>query len=125
VRQRIIEALTYPRMLMTGHLDEEGCPLNLYFDQDHESCRYCDKGDQCHWLNRNDEFSMLNPALGCAMHVISCVSARARHLVSDASRPVTPGNKLLHKDDCALCTSVRTLVSHSKEAHSWLRKFRK
>ena len=59
MRQRIIEALTYPRMLMTGHLDEQNCPLNLYFDHEHESCQYCDKGKQCHWLNRNDEFSML------------------------------------------------------------------
>jgi hypothetical protein len=59
LRQRIIEALTYPRMLMTGHLGEQDCPLNLYFDDEHESCRYCDNGEQCHWLNRNDEFSML------------------------------------------------------------------
>ena len=59
VRQRIIEALTYPRMLMTGQLDDQDCPLNFYYDHDHDSCRFCDRGEQCHWLNRNDEFSML------------------------------------------------------------------
>ena len=59
MRQRIIEALTYPRMLMTGHLDERDCPLNFYFDGADDICRYCDQGEQCLWLNRNDEFSIL------------------------------------------------------------------
>jgi hypothetical protein len=59
MRQRIIEALTYPRMVLLANLEEENCPQNLYFNAEHEKCRYCEQGEECFWLNYNDKFSVL------------------------------------------------------------------
>lgn len=59
MRRAIIEALTYPRIVMLSQLDAEACPRNLYFDHAFPSCRNCDDADQCRWMNQNDEFQFL------------------------------------------------------------------
>lgn len=40
-------------------MDLEDCPQNSYFNPAHPSCRHCAQADECHWLNCNDEFSIL------------------------------------------------------------------
>jgi hypothetical protein len=59
MRRRIIEALTYPRLLLMSNLDAEECPQNLFFNPLHKACQHCEQGEECHWLNCNDEFSVL------------------------------------------------------------------
>jgi hypothetical protein len=59
MRQRIIEALTYPRMMLLANLEREQCPHNLQFDPLDQKCQLCEQGDECHWLTSNDEFSVL------------------------------------------------------------------
>lgn len=59
MRRRIIEAITYPRMVLQDSLDAEECPLNFYFNATHRACRYCERAEECRWLNGNDEFSIL------------------------------------------------------------------
>jgi len=59
MRTRFIEALTYPRMLMTAHIDIETCPMHGYFDKTLDACLVCEKGTECLWLNSHDEFSVL------------------------------------------------------------------
>ncbi|GMR17184.1 MAG: hypothetical protein BMS9Abin32_246 [Gammaproteobacteria bacterium] len=59
MRRRIIESLTYPRILMIAQLDPGDCPLNRYFDAGHQRCRECEQGRECRWLSHNDEFSVL------------------------------------------------------------------
>jgi len=59
MRRRIIEALTYPRMILLANLDAEECPQQLLFDPVHQRCQICEQGEECHWLNINDEFSVL------------------------------------------------------------------
>jgi hypothetical protein len=52
MRTRFIEALTYPRMLMTSTIDIDTCPMHGYFDKTLDACLVCDKGVECLWLNR-------------------------------------------------------------------------
>jgi hypothetical protein len=59
MRRQIIEALTYPRILLLANLSDDQCPQNRYFNPAHPSCRLCAQGDECLWLNRNDEFSVM------------------------------------------------------------------
>ena len=59
MRRRIIEALTYPRMLLSSLMDVSECPMNLYFESTHGACQACEQGTECQWLNHNDEFSVL------------------------------------------------------------------
>ena len=59
MRRRIIEALTYPRIVLLANLDSEECPHDLFFKPAHEGCQDCEKGEECQWMNVNDEFSVL------------------------------------------------------------------
>jgi len=59
MRRKIIEALTYPRLAMMARLDLQDCPLNRYFSSRQQICQTCEQAKECHWLNVNDEFSML------------------------------------------------------------------
>jgi hypothetical protein len=59
MRRRIIEALTYPRIMLMAGLEVEDCPQNAYFNPAHTACQHCEQGEECHWLNCNDEFSAL------------------------------------------------------------------
>jgi hypothetical protein len=59
MRRRIIEALTYPRMLLMANLEIDECPQNGYFNPAHPACHLCGQGEECHWLNCNDEFTVL------------------------------------------------------------------
>ena len=59
MRRQIIEALTYPRIMVLGNLNAEECSQHLLFNIVHEACEFCGQRDECHWLNINDEFSVL------------------------------------------------------------------
>ena len=59
MRQRIIEALTYPRIVLLANMKLEECPHQLYFDHKDARCQNCEQGQECHWMNINDEFSVL------------------------------------------------------------------
>ena len=89
MRRHIIEALTYPRILLLADLDGEGCPQNGYFNPVHKACQHCEKGEECYWLNCNDEFSVLaqKPLATLFESLLFCIdyvdaqSARASHNV--------------------------------------------
>ena len=89
MRRRIIEALTYPRMLLMSNLDIDECPQNGYFNPEHASCQCCDQGEECHWLNCNDEFTvlatkpmkMLYESLIFSIDYVDAQSGRANHNV--------------------------------------------
>ncbi len=59
MRQRIIEALTYPRMILLADLDGEHCQQHLFFNHAQQGCQICEQREGCQWLNINDEFSVL------------------------------------------------------------------
>ena len=59
MRRQIIEALTYPRMLMISRMDLQDCPMHRYFSADQQVCQTCNQGAECNWLNSNEEFSVL------------------------------------------------------------------
>ena len=51
MRQRLIEALTYPRMLVSDIIGSRGCPNGERFESECESCRNCVINGQCHWVS--------------------------------------------------------------------------
>ena len=89
MRRRMIEALTYPRILLLVNLDLDDCPQNQYFNPAHKLCQHCEQREECRWLNCNDHFSVLarkplEALYGSLMFCIDYVgaeSARANHNV--------------------------------------------
>ena len=79
MRRCMIEALTYPRILLLANLDVEECPQNQYFNPAHDICQHCEQGEECRWLNCNDHFSVV--ALLFCIDYVSAESTRANHNV--------------------------------------------
>jgi len=91
MRLQIIEMLDYPRMLLVANMDYEECPQNQYFNSRHQSCQWCPQGEECRWLNLNDEFTLLaqqstSKLLDSLLFCIDYVDAQSLHANHDVRR---------------------------------------
>ena len=50
MRQRILEALAFPRLQVLKSIDLRECPHDGVFESDSERCQHCDLDNGCHWL---------------------------------------------------------------------------
>jgi hypothetical protein len=57
MRRQLIEALTYPRLLVEKIIEERDCPHDSLFHATSERCHQCDVNSECHWVNCLNEFS--------------------------------------------------------------------
>lgn len=57
MRRRMIEALSYPRLLVERIIEERSCPHNGEFEPASDLCHECDMNKECHWVNCLEEFS--------------------------------------------------------------------
>ncbi|NIL93303.1 MAG: hypothetical protein GTO71_02420 [Woeseiaceae bacterium] len=101
MRQRLIGALTYPRLLVQRIIDGRECPHDSLFQATSAHCRQCNVNSECHWVNCLDEFS------GFADKPEHTINASLRYGV----RLVESLHSELHHDE-TLCTC---------EACSWVR----
>ena len=101
MRRRIIEELTYPRIMLLANLDVEECPQNQYFNPEHSACQRCEKVEECHWLNCNDEFSVLahKPMEALFESMLFCID-----YVNDQN---TRANHNVRRCACESCAWVR------------------
>ncbi len=59
MRQRLIEALSYPRELVRNDMDLDDCPHNGLYDDEDGRCLACPQQPECEWLYNNEEFVAL------------------------------------------------------------------
>ena len=59
MRARLLQLLEFPRKLVQGELELEGCPHSGFYDLRDKQCIDCPQGPECHWLCRNDEYASL------------------------------------------------------------------
>ena len=59
MKQRIIEALAYPRVLVRNQIDPSECSHNGHFNTMDGECQDCYHNAECEWLHSNDEFVAL------------------------------------------------------------------
>jgi hypothetical protein len=59
MRRRLIEALTYPRLLILEGIGLQDCPHDELFDSSSDRCHNCDLIQECHWLSCLDSFAVL------------------------------------------------------------------
>lgn len=57
MRRELIEALTYPRLLVLKIIDEQDCPHDSLFEATCERCHQCDMNKECHWVSCLNDFS--------------------------------------------------------------------
>jgi len=60
MRRQLIEALTYPRLLVLRLIEEGNFPHESLFAATGERCNHCDPNEQCGWVNCMRDFRNLN-----------------------------------------------------------------
>lgn len=57
MRQQMIEALTYPRLLVLKSIEDRDCPHNSLFEALEERCFQCEIDKECHWVRCLNDFA--------------------------------------------------------------------
>ena len=87
MRRQLIEALTYPRLLILKLLDDRECVHDSVFEATSERCHQCDMNSECHWatcLNDFQELSekpahTLNASLRYGVRLVEQYHSELRH----------------------------------------------
>ena len=78
MRHELIEALTYPRLLVQKLVDARDCPHDNLFEATSERCHQCDINRECHWVSCLNDFSNFE---GKENHTINASFATASNLL--------------------------------------------
>jgi len=68
MRRQLIEALSYPKLLVQKIIVEQDCPHGSLFEATDDRCHHCEIGRECHWVNCLNEFDDFD---GKATHTIN------------------------------------------------------
>ncbi len=87
VKDKIIQALAYPRALVRANLELENCFHGGNYAAEDGTCQTCDYGPECQWLYSNDEFVALKQksaeqlvdSLGFALECVNAQVTQWRH----------------------------------------------
>ncbi len=87
MRRELIEALSYPRLLVQHIIDTQDCPHDSLFDATSERCLNCDINQQCHWVSCLDDFAdfegkpayLLNASLRYGIRLVESMHGDLHH----------------------------------------------
>lgn len=87
MRRQLIEALTYPKLLVLKIIDQKDCPHASLFDMTSQRCHQCNVNRQCHWVSCLDEFAdfkdkpayTLNASLRYGVKLVESLHSNLRH----------------------------------------------
>jgi hypothetical protein len=87
MRRALIEALSYPRLLILKIIDSRDCPHDSLFEATSERCQQCPIGQECHWtscLNDFDDLSSkpihtLNASLRYGVKLVESLHSELQH----------------------------------------------
>ncbi len=89
MRRKLLEALTYPRLLILEDIGLEGCPYDSLFDPSCDRCHRCELRQECHWLACINDFADFASKPSYTMHAslqysINLIEARSERLQHDS-----------------------------------------
>ncbi len=87
MRQQLIEALTYPRLLVQKIIEEQDCPHDSLFEATSERCHQCDLNRECHWVSCLNEFAdfddkpayTINASVRYGIKLVESLHSELRH----------------------------------------------
>lgn len=87
MRRELIEALSYPRLLVQRIIESKDCPHDSLFEATSERCHHCDINSECHWVNCLDEFAdfedkpahLLNASLRYGIRLVESLHSELHH----------------------------------------------
>ena len=87
MRRQLIEALTYPRLLLLRIIEARDCPHDSLFEATSERCQDCDINRECHWATCLNDFAdlsgkpvhTLNASLRYGIRLVEALNSELRH----------------------------------------------
>ena len=112
-RVRLIELLTFPRMLALEAIDAKDCPHDIRYQSGESECAECGHGELCEWLTAQEPFAELTakPERRLAeslRYAVDYVKAR-NHRAGPSARACT----------CASCQWLRDARQVLREIEGW------
>ena len=87
MRHELIEALTYPRLLVQKLIEARDCPHDNLFEATSERCHQCDMNRDCHWVSCLNDFAnfedkqdhTINASLRYGIKLVESLHSKLRH----------------------------------------------
>jgi len=87
MRKVLIEALSYPRLLVERLIESRDCPHNNLFEATSERCHSCAINQECHWVRCLDDFAdfsdkpayTINASLRYGIRLVESLHSELRH----------------------------------------------
>ena len=87
MRRQLIEALTYPRLLVLKIIEDRDCPHESLFEALDERCFQCDINKECHWVSCLNDFAdfedkpayTINASLRYGIRLVESLHAELKH----------------------------------------------
>ena len=87
MRRAMIEALTYPRLLILKIIDAQNCEHDNLFEATSARCHHCSMGRECHWASCLNDFEdlrtkpvhTLNASLRYSVRLVEALHSQLRH----------------------------------------------
>jgi len=58
-KSELIQLLKFPRQRILQSMEVTHCPHAVFFNRNDEQCMTCHQGEECLWINHNDEMVAL------------------------------------------------------------------
>jgi len=87
MRHELIEALTYPRLLVQKLIEARDCPHDNLFEATSERCHQCDMNRDCHWVSCLNDFAnfedkqdhTINASLRYGIKLVESLHSKLQH----------------------------------------------
>jgi hypothetical protein len=87
MRRQLIEALTYPRLLVLKIIEDRDCPHESLFEALDERCFQCDINKECHWVSCLNDFGdfedkpayTINASLRYGIKLVESLHSELKH----------------------------------------------
>ena len=87
MRRQLVEALSYPRLLVRRIIDGQECPHNSLFEATSHRCHQCGVNRECHWAACLDDFAdfsdkpthTINASVRYGVKLVESLHSELRH----------------------------------------------
>ena len=87
MRRELIEALSYPRLLVQRLIEAGDCPHDSLFRATSRRCHACELSQECHWARCLDDFAdfsgkpayTINASLRYGIRLVEALHGELRH----------------------------------------------
>ena len=116
MKQKLIEALTYPRLFVLENIDPAECARDGFFEATSDRCHECGLQQQCHWLTCLNSFAELAAK---PLHTIHASLLYSIDLIEAHNKKMQHDPGTCNCETCAWCRDARELTREFSQNYAW------